>query len=268
MLAISIEAQKKITNLISVVVDKYLQKATDSPSSNSGNPFVMAILRDFEPLVHRIHGLKGSIGSEMEKIAEIIAIDAWGKSNVHRKSKVVVKLPINVFQTIDTIMSNLTNVKNHPNNVNEKKLIIAEINNPSMQTQEHKYEFDLSIYDIEKNQHFYIEMKGPDPNTTEVHGAKRRLLTALASGIINHGTEKVEIALGFYYNNTYPKPYKNPKVLNYFDPAGDMKVHESFWNFLGRNDSTYIELLKLFEKYGKTNKEKIWDGFSKLINIK
>lgn len=268
MAAISAKAKKDITKLISDVVNKYLQKANNAPSANSGNPFVMAILKDFEPLLHRIHGLKGSMGNEMEKIAEIIAIDAWGKSNVTRKSKVVVKLPTNVFQTIDTIMSNLTNVKNHPNYFNEKKAIISAIKKSDKTIQDHKYEFDLSLYDPSKKQYYYLEMKGPDPNTTEVPGAKRRLLTALASGIINHKTENVDVAIGVYYNNKFPKPYKNPKVLNYFDPAGDLKVHEAFWNFIGKNSSTYTELLKLFESYGKKNKKKIWDGFSKLIDLK
>jgi len=268
MLAISSTAKKEITKLISDVVNKYLQKATNAPSANSGNPFVMVILKDFEPLLHRIHGLKGSMGNEMEKIAEIIALDAWGKNNVTRKSKVVVKLPANVFQVIDTIMSNLTNVKNHPNHFNEKKLIIAAIKKSDKKIQDHKYEFDLSLYDPIKRKYFYLEMKGPDPNTTEVPGAKRRLLTALASGIINHKTENVDVAIGVYYNNKFPKPYNNPKVLNYFDPAGDLKVHQEFWNFIGKNNTTYDELLRLFENYGKKNKQKIWDGFSKLIDYK
>ncbi len=65
MSAISAKAKKEITKLISDVVNRYLQKATNAPSANSGNPFVMAILKDFEPLLHRIHGLKGSMGNEM-----------------------------------------------------------------------------------------------------------------------------------------------------------------------------------------------------------
>ncbi len=47
-----------------------------------------------------------------------------------------------------------------------------------------------------------------------------------------------------------------------------MKVHEAFWNFIGKSNSTYSELLKLFENYGKKNKKKIWNGFSKLIDMK
>ena len=97
MPAISSKAKKEITNLISGVVDKYLKKASKAPTANSGNPFVMAILKDFEPLLHRIHGLKGSMGNEMEKIAEIIAIDAWGKNNVERKKSITIKMPSNVF---------------------------------------------------------------------------------------------------------------------------------------------------------------------------
>ena len=110
-MSLSIKAKKEITELIEKIVDKYIKKAEGKPLANSGNPFTMALLKDFEPLLHRIHGLKTSLGSEMEKIAIIIATTSWGKSNVHRKVKVNVSLPQNIFQTIDTIINNLSNAK-------------------------------------------------------------------------------------------------------------------------------------------------------------
>ena len=88
MPSISKSAQQRISKLVQVVVDKYLEKALNKPGSNSGNPFVLALLKDFEPLLHRIHGLKTSLGSEMEKIAEIIARETWGNNNVKRKVNV------------------------------------------------------------------------------------------------------------------------------------------------------------------------------------
>lgn len=69
------ELRKKIYLQIDKVVNNYLKKAIDTPKSNSGNPFVMAIFSDFDPLLHRIHGAKTSLGNEMEKIAELIAKD-------------------------------------------------------------------------------------------------------------------------------------------------------------------------------------------------
>lgn len=268
MPAISINAKRKITKQINIVVDKYLQKASESPTANSGNPFIMAMLRDFEPLLHRIHGLKTSFGNEMEKIAEIVAIESWGKENVLRKSKLEILLPQNEFRKIDTIINGLTNVRFHPNYIKEKSEILAACNKPSKRTEKCKYEFDLKLYDTSNKHHYFIEMKGPDPNTTEVMGAKRRLLTLLAFGHIRFHKRKVDSIICVYYNDKHPKPYKNRKVLNYFDPAGDLKVHDEFWNFIGRNNSTYSELLQLFENYGKKNKKRIWNGFSKLIGVK
>lgn len=107
-MAISRKAKSEINILIESVVNKYLQKAKTAPKANSGNPFVMALLKDFEPLIHRIHGLKASMGNEMEKIAEIIAIETWGKKNVQRKINVNVSLPKNAFREIDTIINNLS----------------------------------------------------------------------------------------------------------------------------------------------------------------
>ena len=173
MKSISVEATEKINNLIEIVVNKYLERAKNKPRANSGNPFVMALLKDFEPLIHRIHGLKTSMGSEMEKIAEIIATDAWGKENVTRKFNKNVRLPDNVFQEIDAIINDLSNAKMLSNYINEKQRVFKALKNPSKKHQEHTYEFDIALFDKEKNNYHFLEMKGPDPNTTEVPGAKK-----------------------------------------------------------------------------------------------
>src|SRR3989338_10129447 len=101
MACLSKQSQEWIYVLIDTVVGKYLKKAELNPESGSGNPFVTAIFEDFEPLLHRIHGAKTSLGNEMEKIAEIVSGDAWGKENVKRKINIDVSLPKNVFQIID-----------------------------------------------------------------------------------------------------------------------------------------------------------------------
>jgi len=266
MKSISNNAKKQIEGLISSVVLRYIKAAKENPKKNSGNPFVLALLSDFEPLLHRIHGLKTSIGSEMEKIAEIIAVDAWGRKNVVRKINREVELPKNVFQTIDSIINNLSNAQKLSNYSNELELIKKAVNNPSKTKEKHTYEFDLEIHDSKKGYHYFFEMKGPDPNTTEVPGAKKRLLVEYAWGLSNIKANKIDSIFGIYYNNKYPKPYKNPKVLYYFDPDGGLLVHDKFWNFVGNNENTYQELLAIFENYGKKNKATIWKAFSKLIN--
>jgi hypothetical protein len=267
-MSLSVKAKKEINTLIEAVVKKYISKAASKPKANSGNPFVMALLKDFEPLIHRIHGLKTSLGSEMEKIAEIIAIDAWGKANIQRKVKVNVALPKNVFQTIDSIINNLSNAKTLSDYEKEKKMILDACKKPSKTTEQHTYEFDLVVTDPKKKHTYILEMKGPDPNTTEVPGAKKRLLVAIAWAYFKTKSEKIDSHFAIYYNNKHPKVYKNPKVHYYFNPAGGTIVQEDFWNFLGKNTQTFNSLTKLFESYGKTNKKKIWDGFSKLIDIK
>jgi len=267
MMSLSNNAVREINILIESVVEKYIGKATSNPKANSGNPFVMALLKDFEPLIHRIHGLKTSLGSEMEKIAEIIAVDAWGKANIKRKVKANVVLPQNVFNTIDSIINNLSNAKTLSDYEKEKKKILDACKNPSEITEQHTYEFDLVIVDPKTKHTYVLEMKGPDPNTTEVSGAKKRLLVAIAWAYFSTNSEKVDSHFAIYYNNKHPKVYKNPKVHYYFNPEGGTIVQEDFWNFLGKDTQTFNSLTKLFESYGKTNKKKIWDGFSKLIDI-
>jgi len=259
------ELRSQIFALIEQVISEYLNKAEGAPIANSGNPFVMALLKDFEPLVHRIHGLKGSMGNKMEKVAELIAINAWGQGNVRRKIKENVVLPINVFQLIDSIINNLSNAKTLSDYYKEKKEIILACNKPSKITEQHSYEFDLYINNPETNHFYTLEMKGPDPNTTEVSGAKKRLLVSLAWNYFKNNPSEIDAKLAIYYNNKFPRVYKNPKVHYYFNPDGGIIVQDTFWNFLGKDENTFSDLVKLFEDYGKENKRRIWDGFSKLI---
>ncbi len=272
MEVISIKAKKAINFLIDSLVNKYITKAKkDGHLKNSGNPFVMALLSDFEPILHNIHGLKTSLGSELEKIAEIIAIDRWGKDNVKRKIKRDVILPKSVYAEIDTILNRLSNAKTLSDYFAEKEKIksVVQLSKAKNEaTEAHKYEFDLEIYDKEKNKYYFLEMKGPDPNTTEVPGAKRRLLTQLAYGYAYTEAEDIDCPIAIYYNNKYPKPYKNPKMLGYFNPNGGILLHDDFWNFIGKDKKTYSELLNLFREYGKKNKKRIWDSFSGLMFTK
>lgn len=212
-MSLSVKAKKEINTLIEAVVKKYISKAASKPKANSGNPFVMALLKDFEPLIHRIHGLKTSLGSEMEKIAEIIAIDAWGKANIQRKVKVNVALPKNVFQTIDSIINNLSNAKTLSDYEKEKKMIIDACKKPSKTTEQHTYEFDLVVTDPKKKHTYILEMKGPDPNTTEVPGAKKDYLLQLRGLTSKQSQKKLTHILQSIITTSIQKFTKTQKCI-------------------------------------------------------
>ena len=261
------ETSQTIYKLIGTVVEKYLAKAELKPKKTSGNPFVIAVFKDFEPLLHRIHGAKGAFGHVMEKIAEVIAKDRWGKNNVRKGAKIDIELPRNVFQAIDSIINDLSNSSKHPSYKQEKNLVLKACRNTSKRKERHTYAIDMELYDRSKNRYYYLEMKGPDPNTTEVPGAKRKLMTEMAWAYYNMKRKKVDCIFGLYYNNKHPEPYRNPKVLYYFDPEGSqgLKVQETFWNFIGKSNTTFSEILEIFKRYGKNNKKRIFSGFSKLV---
>ena len=265
MSSISDSATKAITNLIDSKVNDYLGRAKASPKANSGNPFVKTLMKDFDPLVHRIHGLKTAMGNQLEKIAEILAVSGWGPGNVIHNDRVNITLPSNVFQTIDTILNLLSESKNIPDYPAEKQQLIEAIKNPSPTSETHRYEFDLSIYDPEANHKYYIEMKGADPNTTEIPGAKKRLLSLMCHAFVNENVKDADCILAIYYNNQFPNEYSNPKVKGIFDLHDGVFVQEDFWNFLGKDNHTYTDLLEIFETYGDQNKQRILEGFSALL---
>ncbi len=120
-----------------------------------------------------------------------------GQRQRYKKIELDVSLPQNVFQKIDSIINGLSNVKFHPNYDNEKNEIFKACDNPSKKIEKHKYEFDLRLYDNSKKHYYFLEMKGPDPNTTEVPGAKRRFYLHWRGDIISTKLKKLTQSLEF-----------------------------------------------------------------------
>lgn len=264
MPALKYSSVKKIKLLLDDLLNNHIGRALINPNNHSGNPFVLALFKQFEPLIHRIHGMKTSLGNQLEKIAEIIALQSVSEEYVQRNLNVNITLPRNVFAEIDRIINELSNAQNLSDYQREKDLVILACRNPSAESESHTYEFDLIITNPNTNHKVIIEMKGPDPNTTEVPGAKKRLLVGLA-WLYLQGHRNIDCKLGIYYNNKNPRPYRNAKVLAYFNPNGGILTQENFWNFLGSNDNIYPELIRFFNLYGEKNKRRILDSFQNLI---
>ncbi len=264
MPALKYNAVKEIKILLDNMLAKHLEKANIQPKIHSGNPFVLALFKEFEPLMHRIHGMKTSLGSQLEKIAEIIAVQNFTQPNVQRNLNINISLPRNVFAEIDRIINELSNAQNLSDYQREKDLVLLACQNPSAESESHTYEFDLIITNPATANKTIIEMKGPDPNTTEVPGAKKRLLVGLA-WLYLEGHRDIDCKLGIYYNNKSPNPYKNAKVFSYFNPNGGLLTQEQFWNYLGLNVKTYTELIQIFNLYGDKNKGRILNSFHNLI---
>jgi len=259
-MSLSKNIQTEINAFIDDVEQKYISNASDKPKVDSGNPFVMAFLNDFEPLIHRIHGLKKTLDREMKKITQIIANEAWGKSNVRRKIKEVVTLPENVLEVIDIIINNLNNAKTLSNYAKEKEMILEACKKPSKTSEKQTFEFDLVITD-QKSKHIYIlERKGPALNTVEVTDAKRRLLVAIAWAYFETGAKNIDSQLAIYYNNKYPKVYRNLNVFYNFDPEGGTLVQEDFWNFIGKDKNTFVSLTNIMEKQIKRKYGKVFQN--------
>ena len=104
------------------------------------------------------------------------SVDTWGKDNVLKKKRKSLKLPKNVFNTIETIINRWLD-KEEVSYEDEKKEIIEACNNPSKIFETKRYEADLEIFDEKNNNWYVFEMKGPAPNTSQVESVKRRLLT-------------------------------------------------------------------------------------------
>ncbi|MBI5326832.1 MAG: TdeIII family type II restriction endonuclease [Deltaproteobacteria bacterium] len=73
--------------------------------------------------------------------------------------------------------------------------------------------------------------------------------------------------LAFPYNPYHPEPYSRFTEVGMMNHPNDFLIGEEYWDLLGGRN-TFPELLDVFDKVGKTFKEKLQNKFKQVANEK
>lgn len=192
-------------------------------------------------------------GGLYEKMAYLIGADAWGKAEMQYVRKLDISEPQS--QHIQEILSGLErkrasdSVRRRPNwetetsqlrNLSEGKEKVVEVNS------------DLYLFDREANQQAFIELKAPKPNKDQSKVSKEKMLKVYCGTYDGDVDTDILFALPF---NPWGerKAYAHSFPMSYFDMHNSPAVlmGKEFWNYVGRSENTWTELMELVEDIGK-----------------
>jgi Type II restriction endonuclease, TdeIII len=109
---------------------------------------------------------------------------------------------------------------------------------------------------------YFFEIKTVKPNIDVFEKSKTKLLEWVA-----RRRSYIKVYLGFPYNPYHPAPYSRFTETGMMDLNNDFLVGESYWDFIGGNN-TFPELLNTFDEVGKEYKERLKKKFKEIAQKK
>lgn len=243
----TIETKSKIEGILESCVTRALER---TKNNKTFRPFHESLLT--KELVNASsfeRSFSTSFGQgPIEEISQLIAIDS-GHQAVRQK-----ETQVNVFKgaidEIERICSSLRGGERSPNWNNELKKILAY---QKGDTEVRRVITDLWLKkdDVET----FISIKTVKPNLDQTEIAKKDLL------LLKAHNQDYRTYFGLFYNPGGPNrsDYNWTMPFKIFDMHNDdcVLIGKDYWNTLGANDSTYDELLVIFEDIGKRTQEEI-----------
>ncbi len=118
------------------------------------------------------------------------------------------------------------------------------------------------IYLVDENGwHYPIDIKTAKPNIDGYEKYKETLLKWTAVILYKDPHANVGAMLGIPYNPNHPKPYKHWTVRGMVEKDTQLKVGDSFWDFLA-GEPVYDDLLTCFEVVGVAMRQEIDNYFA------
>jgi hypothetical protein len=113
-------------------------------------------------------------------------------------------------------------------------------------------DMDLFIRTHEGEEH-YFEIKSPKANLGQAAAMKEQLMTAVAM----RQSEDAWAWWGIPYNPYGSAPFAHSFAQGFFDFSREVTIGPQFWNFVGRSDQTYEELLDVYREVGESTRDRI-----------
>jgi len=198
-----------------------------------------------------------STGNHYEKMSKSIGNEKWGFSERHYHK--TYRIFESQFNHITTILNELdhrdkTNPR-VPNWENEKSELDELC---SGNTLEVEVISDVYLYDEENNKQCFIEIKSPKPNKDQSKVSKEKMLKIYCGTNNSEIETDILFCLPFNpygrrenYNWSFPESYFNMRL------SSCVKIGDEYWNYLGKDNGFYDELLQLTDEIGIETKKKI-----------
>jgi len=184
----------------------------------------------------------------IEEISQLIAIDSGHEAE--RQKEIHVNVYKGAIDEIERICSSLRSGEKKPNwNLEVKKVLAYQKGD----TEVRRVISDLWLR--KDGMETFISIKTVKPNLDQTEIAKKDLL------LLKAHNPKYQTYFGLFYNPGGPErtDYNWTMPFKIFNMYSDecVLIGKDYWNTLSNNDSTYDNLLKIFEKVGKRTKDEI-----------
>ncbi|HEU4964380.1 MAG TPA: TdeIII family type II restriction endonuclease [Bacilli bacterium] len=221
-------------------------------------PFFTRIFSNEMVLTHSIvQSFYTSFGMSIyEQIAELLAAAAGFEAI--RQYRLEGDIDLRTSQMIEQMWEH-DKVNGSSNKLDEIEKIRNSIYPARNAEVQHHSVVDLFIKRPDGHE-FYIDIKTVKPNLGELESFKRKLLLWVGYRLSVDRDTQLTTCIAVPYNPFHPRPYlENLRggMGRVLDSEHDVLVQENFWNLVGGSNSTYDELLGVFEQVGRDIKSQL-----------
>ena len=233
-------------------VSEVISPFRSAGQSGEASPFIKSLFPEIRLAAMLERSLNTALGWGWDKIAGDIARATHGNAEVGYF--VAGQIPAATANQIDALCADYTSGDDHgsPNTPNELALILAGVAAPG--AKEDVREKDDVFYVDGDGTENHLEIKTPKPNYDQMRAAKRRILRLHAV----RAPTKIRAFVGMPYNpNGLFGEYGWPTTKYFVDFETDLLVGRDFWNFVGKSDNTYEELLQCFLEVAEERRDEL-----------
>ena len=159
---------------------------------------------------------------------------------------------------VQTIINELT-INPKPNKIKELEILHSSLSGNINNLKPVKV--DLFV-ETELGEQYLFDLKTAKPNKGDFQKFKQTLLEWAGIVYTKNRCAHVHTLIAIPYNPYEPQPYQFWTLAGMLDLEEELKVADSFWNFLG-GEGVYEELLDCFEKAGIELRPEIDEYFAK-----
>lgn len=244
----------------SLIRGKLITKIENYSPDSDHKPFFTSLFSE-EKIVSAslIHSFYTSFGMSIyEQLAVLLSQGAG--YHAERQHILVGDIDLRTEQLIDTMWEESKNV-GCKNKLEQIEQIRSSIYPARSASQHNDSIVDLFIR-TPNNQEYYIDIKTVKPNKEAFHSFKRKLLRWAGYRFSMNRDAQIGTYIAIPYNPYHPTSYLDGmRFGKCMDAHHDILAQEQFWNLVGGENTTYTELLNIFQEIGQELSQQIQERF-------